>query len=92
MDTAAQNAQLSAQLSVACTGSTSQEAAPSDVAHYAQEAEQADDEGDAVDLPKLPHVIGDGIRENQVLPENACAHMQTVRWRSGWHAPLQGNV
>lgn len=45
----------------------SEQAAPSDVAHDAQEAEQADDEGDAVDRPELPHVLGDGLRQLQVL-------------------------
>ena len=63
------------QPSVTCTGSRSQKATPSDVAHDAQKAEQADDEGDAVDLPELPYVVGDGTWKNQVLSKNACARM-----------------
>lgn len=92
MEPAAQNAQLSAQLSATHAGARSQEAAPSDVSHDAPKAEQADDKSDAVDLPELPHVVGDGIWKNQVLPENACARTQTVRRRSVWHAPLRGNA
>ena len=52
------------QHSVTSTGSRSQKAAPSDVGHDAPKAEQADDEGDAVDLPELPHIIGDGLWKN----------------------------
>ena len=50
----------------------SEQAAPSDVAHDAQEAEKTDNEGDAVHHPELPHILGDGLWQVQVLAQYAC--------------------
>lgn len=49
-----------------------QQAAPSDVSHNGQEAKQADDEGDAIHRPELPHVGCDGLWQLQILAQDAC--------------------
>lgn len=54
----------------------SEQAAPPYVAHDSREAEHAHDESDAVDLPKLPHVVRDSMWQNQILPKNACIHQE----------------
>lgn len=50
----------------------SQQAAPSDVTHNSQEAEEADDEGNAIHRPELPHVGCDGLWQLQILAQDAC--------------------
>ncbi len=52
----------------------SEQAAPANVAHNGQEAEEADEEGDAVDRPELAHIVCDGAWQNQVLAQDACTH------------------
>ena len=50
----------------------SQQAAPSDIAHDGQEAEQTDDKGNAIHRPELPHVGCDGLWQLQILAKDAC--------------------
>ena len=54
------------------TSKGSQQAAPSDVSHDGQEAKQADDEGNAIHCPELPHIGCDGLWQLQILAQDAC--------------------
>jgi len=55
----------------------SEQAAPPYVAHDSRKAQQAHNESDAVDFPELPHVVRDGMWQDQILPKNACMHQGT---------------